>query len=385
MDKEIDKIKSVELSSVKDTSVDSIALSSFSNDHDNFFDDNKPFEIDLFEKDKIKLELPSIPERKFSSCRYDVFSMEDYYLSCPVIPTSSTNIISANIISQDDLDYEFANFGDDISFRGISLAGLDFKKRLLSRVIFRECDLSNCNFSSCDLSHAHFIDCKCDGANFHNTNCSSVWFYSCGLKGCNFSLANLVECYFDRSFLDNRDFKGVSFTYHNLFKPNSLPKGFYRITMNSVYLRDFIIDLPNDVIYLYNHVTLHGPNLLGKLKKAIFDDISDVDNSSPFYQNEANVTYDIIEKLYLGIGKSDYIKDEKNSSSDSSDVTGSDDVIEDEGDNLARLRPKSELGNFESTPVIDKKIVFTVSLILLFIFIVSYFYALFNDAPKGGF
>lgn len=360
-------------------------LNDFISSNDDFDDKFSNNEDKISKSDVVKALLASLPQRKISSPRYDVFSKEDYFMTSLDVPLSSSSLIQSNTVTQADLDSEFEHFSNDISFKGISLVGLDFRHRSLSHIIFRDCDLCNCNFSSCDLSHAHFINCTCSGANFNNCNFSSAWLYFCDFLSCDFSFANLCDCYFDRSFLNDADFSGVNFTSCLLFKPHSLPKGFYRIAMNDVYLRDFILDTVNDCIYSSRHSTLKGPDLLCKLKKFIFEDIPDSLKSSPVYQNEAKVTYDIIEKLYLGIGKSDNITDEKNSSSDGSDVTGSDNVIEDEGDKLARFRPKSELGNFESTPVIDKKIVFTVSLILLFIFIVSYFYALFNDAPKGGF
>lgn len=371
---------------------------------------------DILSKDIKSVDYDKDTLRKISRPKSISFSKENYFNNNFNIPEPTFTLNpSTPIFTQVDLELELERFPLDISFRGVCLAGFSFAHRDLFHVEFRDCDLSNCDFSFANLTEAHFINCVCDFSNFHFANCDSAWFHHCGLNFCNFTYANLLGCYFDRSWLADSNFSHVNFTNSNLFKPHTLPKGFYSISMNQVGLRNFILDLSNDSIYLYNHFTFKGPNLMDKFKKFLFIDIPDSLKFSSVYLDEAHLCYDFIEKIYLA--------SKKGSSSSSSDASVDDIKNEDDlkscskpsdfrrleskflchekrkfsgifdsfrelfnpKSNANSLADKKDSINSQLYTSIDKKAIFIAVTILTLIFMFSLLYGLLNGAPKGGF
>lgn len=419
MDKEFDTSEHIGLVSNDDTfdSIDSKDIKLSSVDLDSSFKSSLHEDIYKDTKSEVhKYYMTSEPVRCISNPLSEHFWQENYFKNNFHVPESryDVNKLSGQV-SQFELDRELDNFPCSVSFNGISLSGLSFKYRNLFSIEFRNCDLTNCDFSHCNLSNAHFIECKCDGAKFFNANCDSAWFHYCGLNTCDFSLANLSNCYFDRSHLSDADFHAVNFTFSNLFKPASLPKGFYRLSMNSPHLKDFIIDTCNDLVYLFNHVTLKGPFLLEQLKICLFNNIPESLKASSVYLDEAHLCYDIIEKIYSSskkgsssLSSNDSIDDIKNevdlkSHSKCSDLRrfeskslcqekrksfGIFDLFREVFNpkfNSNSLTDKKESINSQFYTSIDKKAILIAVTILTLIFMFSLLYGLLNGAPKGGF
>ncbi len=97
---------------------------------------------------------------------------------------------------------------EDISFRGVSLAGKD-----LERIRFTENNLKNCDFRQSKLRGSHWKNCDLSGVDFRKADLTDCIIDGCNLNGADLrytSLANarIIDCdlfaaNFDNSILDN--------------------------------------------------------------------------------------------------------------------------------------------------------------------------------------
>jgi uncharacterized protein YjbI with pentapeptide repeats len=84
-------------------------------------------------------------------------------------------------------------------FSGVSLTEQDFRRAILRRAEFINCDLTGANFADADLTASNFKGAKLENVDFSNANLSRANFYQAQLVGAVFVGANLYFTTFRES------------------------------------------------------------------------------------------------------------------------------------------------------------------------------------------
>jgi hypothetical protein len=111
-------------------------------------------------------------------------------------------------IANDSVDFRGEHLEGE-SLSGLDLHQRDFRRAVLRKTKFVDCDLTGANFGEADLSDANFRGAKCVDVDFSNANLSRANFYRANLQGAAFVRSNLFFTNFRESRLGQTVFANL--------------------------------------------------------------------------------------------------------------------------------------------------------------------------------